>query len=158
MASGLHSGLPRVLKQIEKGKGKFKNFPKKQVPKLGFVHSRGCRVEIRRVLHIVRAHLACISLQTDDLRGRVKRHRGAKSPGRALDFYALHLPEGKSRSRELEANLIRRLADAGVPLANKGDQNHTRFGVDSPAGSARRGNGAAYEPLIPTPIAIEPPF
>lgn len=96
--------------------------------------------------------------QTDDLRGRVKRHRSVKPPGTALDFYALHLPEGKSRSRELEASLIRKLKDAGVPLANKGDQFHTKFGVGSPAGNGRGGNGSGYELLVPTPIAIEPPF
>ncbi|KAG0581834.1 hypothetical protein KC19_3G013500 [Ceratodon purpureus] len=70
--------------------------------------------------------------QSDNLTGRVRRHRSILPDA---PFLYLVVPN-KSVASELETTLIHQLPSLGVILVNKGDQNHRHFGtaplIDAP--------------------------
>jgi hypothetical protein len=63
--------------------------------------------------------------QSDNLTGRVRRHRSTLADA---PFVYLIVPN-KSVASELETTLIHQLPSLGIVLVNKGDQNHRHFGT-----------------------------
>lgn len=66
-------------------------------------------------------------MQTDDLEGRVRAHRG--KPGMENATFLYFLVSGKSVACQLETLLINRLPKHGFQLTNVADGKHRNFGT-----------------------------
>lgn len=71
-----------------------------------------------------------MKLQTDNLEGRIRAHRG-KEGLQGSSFLYLVVQQGKSMACQLETLLINQLHEQGYSLANLADGKHRNFGTSS---------------------------